>query len=175
MKVEVDMSEVERMLSGIKTDMLKIAVPKAVDQTSRQVGRQMQVAASAYSTVTKKQVGRWSWETFGRIPRAVTVSKLFKKGKDFNAKTGDRGRKVFITVKKGVAESKRAPHWNLVVYGHRQMIPTGIPGKGQVRQSKRKPRQPGNMMFAPVAAGALGMLKKNLVHQLKAVFKKNSQ
>lgn len=175
MKLEVDTTEVMQMLSGIRADMVKIAVPKAVDQTSRQVQKQMVAASSQYSTVTKKTVGRWSWETYGRIPRSVSVSKLFKKGKDFNSKSGDRGRKVFITVRRGVTESKRAPHWNLVVYGHRQMIPTGIPGKGQVRQSKRKPRQPGNRMFDPVAAGTLGMLKKNLVHQLKAVFKKNSQ
>jgi hypothetical protein len=41
------------------------------------------------------------------------------------------------------------------------------------RPSKRKPQQPGNKMFDPVAAGAMAMLKKNLVHQLKAALKRN--
>jgi hypothetical protein len=175
MKLEVDTSEVMQMLDGIKDNIVKIAVPKAVNQTANQVRSSMVSAASNYKTVTKKTKGRWSWETYGRIPRAVTISAAFKKGKGFDAKGGDRGKKVFITVRKGVSESKRAPHWNLVVYGHRQMIPTGIPGKGQIRQSKRKPMQPGSSMFAPVAASALGMLKKNLVHQLKAAVKKSSQ
>lgn len=175
MSISVDISEVKQMLSGITNDMLKVAIPKAVDQTANNVQKSMVSDASKYAVVTEKTVGRWHWQTFGRIPRAVTISKLFKRGKDFNAKTGDRGRKVFIQTRVGAPESKRAPHWNLVVYGHRQMIPTGIPGKGQVRQSKRKPYQQGNSMFDGTASKALNLLKKNLAHQLKLAFKKNSQ
>lgn len=175
MSISVDISEVKQMLSGITDDMLKVAIPKAVDQTATQVKKLMVTASSEYAVVTTKTKGRWSWETFGRIPRAVTISKLFKKNKDgsFNAKTGDRGRKVFVAKRRGLPESKRAPHWILVATTHRQMIPTGIPGKGQVRQSKRKPYQLGNDMFSGIKP--LSLLKKNLVHQLKLAFKKNSQ
>lgn len=182
MKFEVDVSEVEKMLAGINRDILRIAIPKAVDLTAKQTQRAMVVDASAYSVVTQKTKGRWIWQTFGRIPRAVTVSKLFRKGRDFNASTGDRGRKVFIQTRRGVQESRRAPHWNLVVYGHEQWIPTGekAPSKPNkaglyTRRSKLNPVKGPHPMFAGTAAKTLPLLKVNLEKQLQLAFKKNSQ
>jgi hypothetical protein len=183
MKVEVDVSEVQKMLAGINRDILKTAIPKAVDQTAKQTQRSMVVDASRYSVVTEKTKGRWKWQTYGRIPRAITISKLFKRNKSgFSAKDGDRGRKVFIQRRKGAPESRRAVHWNLVVHGFKQWIPTGQkapsrPNKAGLytRRSKLNPVKPPHPMFNATAAKTLPLLKSNLVHQLKLAFKKNSQ
>lgn len=182
MRVQVDISEVMSMLQGIKVDVVKVAVPKAVDQTARQLQKSMKGDAAKYSTVTQKSKNRWTWQTYGRIPRAITISKLFKRGRDFNAKDGDRGRKVFIQVRRGVAESQRAPHWNFVVYGHEQWIPTGEKAPSRpnkkglyTRRSKTKPYQPGNPMFMTSVNRALPLLKQNMEHQLKLAVKRNNK
>lgn len=182
MKVEVDVSDVQKMLAGINRDILKTAIPKAVDLTAKQTQRAMVVDAGQYSVVTQKTEGRWKWQTYGRIPRAITISKLFRRGRDFDSKSGDRGRKVFIQTRRGAPESRRAPHWNLIVHGFKQWIPTGekAPSKPNkaglyTRRSKLNPVKGPHPMFNTTALRTLPLLKNNLVHQLKLAFKKNSQ
>lgn len=175
MRIQVDYSEVTKMLAGIEHGLIKKAIPKAIAQTANQTRSIMKGDAAYYSAVTDKSKGRWKWQTYGRIPRAITISKAFKRGKDFNAKEGDSGRKVFIQTARNKPDSQRAPHWNLVVYGHKQMIPTGKPGRGEVRQSKRKPYQPGNPMFNGTYSRVPAILRKNLIHQMKATLKASSQ
>lgn len=172
---EIDTKEVMSMLNGISENVVKKAVPKAVDRTAEQVQTSMVRDAASLSVVTNKTKRRWKWETYGRIPRSTVISKLFRKGKNFDASKGDRGRKVFIQTAKGVGFARRAPHWNLVIYGHKQWIPTGIPGKGQVRLSK-KAYEPGRpTMYLSTVLKAQGLLQKNMENQLKLAVKASNR
>jgi len=58
----------------------------------------------------------WRWVRFGRVPAAVSVGKLWKKGTAANIRVFNRGNKRY-----GFANS--APHAHLVILGHKRVIP----------------------------------------------------
>jgi len=106
------------------------------------------------SKTTKAKNG-WTWETEGRIPPAIVV------GKRWRVKGFAAGRVFTKTSKSSV---KRAPHANPLIAGYRQMIPTGIPGKGQVRFSKMQPARP---IYSPAIPEAQRILTQTLKRAIK--------
>lgn len=79
----------------------------------------------------------WSWTVVGRLVASVKTSRKWKRSQNTVV-----GRKVFNSRAKTRLASERAPHAHLIVLGHRKFIPTGVPGKGNVRPAKNFMAQP---------------------------------
>jgi hypothetical protein len=132
---EVDDSELRAKIARLSAERLTkdlyMPVLKAVLTTlqRRAVGT---AKAQGLDQTTEKTKNRWTWSTRARIPASIKV------GKRWRIKGYAAGR-VFTKTGPGGA---RAPHANPLIAGYRQMIPTGLPGKGQVRFSKNQPARP---------------------------------
>ena len=170
---EVDTAEIRKALADVSIEISVTVVKKAVDETSEQLRSMMSLdaASAGYSSVGQKSsASGWKWSTSGRIPRSIKVSKKFRKGKDFSK--GDYGRKVFSARSNTVPYSNRARHTNLVVHGFRQFVPTGVPGKGNVRRSRVKPDHPANKIFNNSILAAQKILEQNVIRELNKTLKK---
>ena len=83
----------------------------------------------------------WSWQRKGRIPTSIAAGKVWVSRKDGTL----RGRLFSFKRIGGAGKPKattRAYHTNPLVAGYRQFVPTGKPGKGNVRFTKMQPPRP---------------------------------
>lgn len=99
----------------------------------------------------------WEWQRKARIPASIRI------GKRWRIKGYAAGR-VFIGRGKQYDAGKRAHHANPLIAGYRQFVPTGIPGKGNVRFTKMQPPRP---LFALVIPQAQKILTDTLKRALK--------
>jgi hypothetical protein len=171
--VIVDTTDARKSLSALSKDLEDEVVKKSVDLAAAKIAKMMaaEATASGLGAVgdSKSDTG-WKWETWGRIPRSIAVSKPFKR----HIAKGDRGRKVYPSRSRKNPYTKRAAHAHLVILGHRKFIPTGIPGKGQVRLSK-KGYQPGRNLFRSSAIRAPQVFYETMESTLKRIIKKSNR
>jgi hypothetical protein len=138
----------------------KVYMP-VLKATLNTIQRRVQSSARAIQNLdqkTTKTKNGWTWQTEGRIPPAITV------GKRWRVKGFAAGRVYTKTAK---SSAKRAPHANPLIAGYRQMIPTGVPGKGQVRFSKMQPARPIYSQTIPEAQRILTQTLKRAIKKLK--------
>lgn len=166
--VDVNSSQIQALLQTVSAQLSEKVAAAAVNKTAATLKRMMisEASSAGFGQLAQKHsASGWSWETLGRMPRAIQTSKFFRARTTKSAviNKGDKGKKIFITRSRGKPFTSRMPHAHLLISGHRQFVPTGLPGKGQVRLSRTKPFEPARPVFirSPLAA------QKLLVHQLE--------
>jgi hypothetical protein len=155
---ELDDTALQAKLAKLSNEELtkKVYMP-ALKAALTTIQRRVQSSARSQNLdqKTTKVKNGWTWQTEGRIPPAITV------GKRWRVKGFAAGRVFTKTAKSSV---KRAPHANPLIAGYRQMVPTGIPGKGQVRFSKMQPARP---IYSPAIPEAQRILTDTLKRAIK--------
>jgi hypothetical protein len=100
----------------------------------------------------------WKWTRKARVFNSIKV------GKRWRVKGYTAGR-VYTAQGKRNEYLKRAPHANPKIAGHIQVVPTGIPGKGQVRPTGKV--QPPRPIFSVAKAGAQKILTDTLKRAIR--------
>jgi hypothetical protein len=174
--VDVDSTEVQRMLRSLSDSIADAVAGRAVSMTATQLKRSMsnEARSAGFGKVSnKRSKSGWEWETLGRMPRAVQVSKFFRTGR--GVAKGDKGKKIFLARGRKYLYTNRMPHAHLIIAGYRQMIPTGLPGVGQVRPSQLKPFHPGRDVFSASPKSAKVLLTRNLRQLLRKKIKESAK
>jgi hypothetical protein len=155
---QVDDSALRAKLSKLNDEDLtkKVYMPVLKATLTTLQRRAIGVAkAQGLDQTVEKTKNRWTWQTKGRIADAIKV------GKRWRVKGYAAGR---LFTKSSSDAGKRAPHANPLIAGYRQMIPTGLPGKGQVRFSKNQPPRP---LYALIKGDAQRILTDTLKRAIK--------
>lgn len=164
--VSVDASQLTSLVRDLGRNFEAKVMTRAIDSAAKTTAKTVSNTASAMglSKVGTSQAGGWTWNTLGRIPRAVKISRKW-------SKPGKVGKKVFITRAKTRLYSQRAAHANLTIGGFNQWVPTGKPGKGQVRRSKRNPVKAPRPIFALASLQAQSVFTKAATDALNRALK----
>lgn len=105
-----------------------------------------------------KENDGWKWKTFGRIPAALTVGKLWTRGDISGVRVFVKSRGSFF---------KSAPHANPVMVGYTQKIPTR---SGQsVNSGEQKPARP---VFSRAKSEAPRVFRKAVEDSVKRMVKR---
>lgn len=166
-KVRIDTAAASAALDSMDQkfkDRVALAAIDAAAKKTQSIAKLTILSAGLAGGQDKTKNG-WSWTVIGRIARSVVLSRKWSRGKNIV------GRKVFNTRASRRLASERAPHAHLIIRGHRKFIPTGAPGKGQVRRGN-PPSQPARPLYAAAELSAPAILKAESIKAVRLAIRR---
>lgn len=169
-KVTIDDSQVQLLVRDLGEKSEETIAVRAINVAAKKTADMARASAvaSGLGATGRASNGGWSWTRLGRIPRSIVVSRKWKK-------SGKVGKKVFASSSKKRLYSARAPHANLSIVGYNQWIPTGVPGKGNVRRSKLNPVKPPRPVFSAAMATAQASFNQAAIDALRRALRNASK
>lgn len=143
--VDIDDSGLQKILDALSAPRRRKFIAAATKKTLVSVKALSISAAKAqgFGKTGDASNNGWDWTRRGRLPNAITVGKVW-------SETGQTGGRVYTKTSKTAGEMARSPQANAFISGYDQYVPTGLPGKGQVRFTKRQPARPVYKLVEPM-------------------------
>ncbi len=143
--VEIDDSGLQKVFNSLSPSVRRKYLSAATKKTLNSVRALTVSAAKAqgFAKTGPASNNGWDWNRRGRLPNAITVGKVWNE-------TGQTGGRVYTKTAKSAGEMNRSPLANAFISGYDQYVPTGLPGKGQVRFTKHQPARPVYKLVEPM-------------------------
>jgi hypothetical protein len=143
--VDIEDEGLQKVLEALKPAARRKYINAATKKTLTSVKALTISAAKAqgFAKTGEASNNGWDWTRRGRLPNAITVGKVWNQ-------TGQTGGRVYTKTAKTAGEMGRSPQANAFITGYDQYVPTGLPGKGQVRFTKHQPARPVYKLVEPM-------------------------